>query len=165
MEMGEMFSLKEKVCITLGIVGALVCSVLGGLSFWSIQSFLLKLDMATLQSPFFYLFVGSFVGVGGSVGLIAKKPSVSSNVSKPKPDKSSEKSEKKEDESVVSSGASGAVITLLPGTILQNESGTTTTLEEPWILWPKIASEVPVETEKKKVEKKVTPRFFERVED
>ena len=159
-----MFSLKQTVCLIVGIVGALACSVLAGVSFWSIQAFLLKLDVANaMHTPFFYLFVGSFVGVGGSVKLMVKKPSVpASNFDNlPKPEKPDMSSVKKE--SVVSSGAS-SVVTVLAGTKLQNGSGTTIELAEDCIMWAKFAEGAPEEAPKKQVVTK-KKRFFERVDE
>ena len=93
------------------------------------------------------------------MGLILKNP-VGSNSSLSEPDKplSSEK------ESVGSSGVAAGVVTLLPGTKLQNESGTTLELAEHYIMWPKYAKpeEVPEEPKTPKVAKR---RFFERVEE
>ena len=67
----EMFKLK--VCVAIGIAGAVSCSVLAGISFSTIQTFLLQLDMATLLlKPFFYSFLFSCVGFAGSVGLVFK---------------------------------------------------------------------------------------------
>jgi hypothetical protein len=147
MEMGEMFSLRA--CVAIGVAGLLICSVMVGVSFSYIQLFLFNLNLeALLALPTFYSFLLSFVGFGGSVVLIVKKPSIS-HLSK------SSVSSK-----VVSSGAS-EFVTLLPGTKLQNESGTTMELAEPYIMWPKFAkSEVPEEQKKQVVAKR---RFFERV--
>jgi hypothetical protein len=160
METVKVFSLR--VCVVAGALGLLVCSAVAGVSLVSIQAFLLKLDLAALTVlPAFYMVLGSFVGFAGSTVLIVKKPSSpksSDNSRSSKPSMSSEK--------VVSSGASGAVLTLMPGTKLQNESGTTLELSEPYILWPKFAtSEVPEEPkEQVKSVVKEKPRFFKRVE-
>ena len=154
-----MFSLKQTVCLIVGIVGALACSVLAGVSFWSIQAFLLKLDVANaMHTPFFYLFVGSFVGVGGSVKLMVKKPSVpASNFDNlPKPEKPDMSSVKKE--------SVDSVVTVLAGTKLQNGSGTTIELAEDCIMWAKFAEDAPEEAPKKQVVVK-KKRFFERVDE
>jgi hypothetical protein len=155
MEMGAMFSLRA--CAAVGVVGLLLCSVLVGVSFSSIQVILFQLNLdALVKSVSFYSFITSFAGFAGSIALIVKKPSTTS-----KSDGGSSISHKPSQSSVKvdSSGTSGFV-TLLPGTKLQNESGTTMELAEPYIMWPKFAkSEVPEEP-KKGISKR---RFFERV--
>ena len=156
---------KLKACVAVGVVGAVGCSILAGVSFSSIQAFLFQLDLVALAlRPLFYSFLFSVVGFVGFVGFAFKAPVPSNSDASNLPPPPQTRSRFSEKESGVSSGASGAVITLLPGTKLQNESGTTLELAEHYIMWPKIAaSEVPEEI--KKPEKKVdAPRFFKRVE-
>lgn len=146
---------KLKACV-VGVAGAVVCSVLAGVSLSSIQTFLFQLDVDSLViKPFFYAFLFSFVGFAGSIGLIVKKPSYAksnSNLSKSTSTVSPE--------NVGSSGASGFV-TLMAGTKLQNGSGTTIELGEPCLMWPKYAE---VSEEPKTAKKTTSRRFFERVD-
>jgi hypothetical protein len=156
--MERLFSLRA--CVVVGVVGLLICSVMVGISFYFIQQFLFDLNVeALVVLPTFYSFLLSFAGFGGSVVLITKKPSSSSSCKK------DVDSSSKLDVSSKKVGSSGAseFVTLLPGTKLQNESGTTIELSEPYILWPKFAKSVVPEEPKKQVVAK--RRFFMRVED
>jgi hypothetical protein len=149
--------------VAFGAVGCVVCSLIVGASFLSIQLVLFSLNLAVLAvSPFFYLFVGSIVGLAGSFRFVYKKLFVGnsevSSLESSSPIKPQVSSEKEK------VGFSGVPLTLLPGTKIQNGAGSITEFKEPIICWPVMDKSVDAPEEPKSI-KKTVRRFFERVED
>jgi hypothetical protein len=137
-----------------GVAGALACSVLVGVSFLFIKTFLFTLNTTALSDSFyFYVFLGSLVGVAGSLfAAFAKASNLKVDGHEPNIKVSSEK--------IGSSGALGSVIKLGPGTRLMN-NGLDMKLENETLCWPILDGSMA--PEEPKIESNKERRFFETV--